>query len=92
MSVRPRYSWSKRIAAGLVGALGLGALCLPPTPAKAQVSFGFSAPGVAAGVGSPYGYYYPPPYYGYPSYYGYPAYGSGFYFRFGEHHHHRHHR
>ena len=56
-----RISWTRRIVAGLVGAVGLAAVCLPMTPAQAQVSFGFSAPGVAVGVGGP-GYYYSPYY------------------------------
>jgi hypothetical protein len=90
MSIQQRHSWPKRIAAGFVGALGLTALCLPLAPAKAQVSFGFSTPGVSVGVGAPYGYYYSPPYYGYPYYYGYPAYG-GVYLNFGGHHGHWHH-
>jgi len=86
MSAIARSSWSKRIIAGFAGAVGLAVLCLPTAPAKAQVSFGFSVPGVSVGIGAP-GYYYAPPYYGYPYYYGYPAYG-GAYLHFGGHHYH----
>jgi hypothetical protein len=90
MTINTRYSWPKRIAAATVGAVALGALCLPMAPAKAQVAFGFSVPGVTIGVGAPYGYYYPPAYYGYPYYYGYPA-RAGAYWAFGGHHHDGHH-
>ena len=72
---------------GLIGtlilsALGLCAVALPSSPAKAQclgVDLGFGCAGL--GVGSwytqPHYYGNPYPYYGYP-YYGYPYYGYGY--------------
>ena len=58
----------------IVSALGLCALALPLTPAKAQclgVDLGFGCAGL--GVGS---WYSRPYYYTYPYYYGQPHYGS----------------
>ena len=72
---------------GLIGtliasALGLCAVALPLSPAKAQclgVDLGFGC--AALGVGSWYTqpHYYGYPYYGYP-YYGYPAYSYPYYY------------
>jgi len=70
----------------ILSALGLFALALPLSPAKAQclgVDLGFGCAGL--GVGSwytrpyyyGYPYYYAPPYYGYPSY-SYPGYRPEF--------------
>jgi len=74
--------WFRRIALGTVAAIGLGAVALPTSPAKADVWVGFGAPGYYAPAPyySPYGYY---PY----SYYGYPT--GGVYFGFGGGWHHR---
>ena len=58
-----------RIAAAIVGAIGLAALTVPMTPAKAQLYFGFGPGGFGIGVGAPY---YASPYYAapyYPPYY-----------------------
>jgi len=62
----------------ILSALGLFALALPLSPAKAQclgVDLGIGCAGL--GVGSWYSrpYYYGHPYYYAPPYYGYPAYG-----------------
>ena len=62
----------------ILSALGLFALALPLSPAKAQclgVDLGIGCAGL--GVGSWYSrpYYYGYPYYYAPPYYGYPAYG-----------------
>ena len=70
----------------ILSALGLFALALPLSPAKAQclgVDLGIGCAGL--GVGSwythpyyyGYPYYYAPPYYGYPSY-SYPGYRPEF--------------
>jgi len=62
----------------ILSALGLFALALPLSPAKAQclgVDLGIGCAGL--GVGSWYSrpYYYGHPHYYAPPYYGYPAYG-----------------
>ena len=61
----------------ILSALGLCALALPLSPAKAQclgVDLGFGCAGL--GVGSWYGQPY---YHGYPYYYGQPYYGQPYY-------------
>jgi hypothetical protein len=66
---------------GLIGtligsALGLCAVALPLSPAKAQclgVDLGFGCAGLGVGSWYTQPHYYGYPYYGYP-YYGYPAY------------------
>ena len=56
-----------RVAAAILGAIGLAALAVPATPAHAQVYFGIGPFGVGIGPPAPY-YYAPYPYY-YPPYY-----------------------
>lgn len=91
MSLLPKTSWLKHLAAILVTVLSIGALTIPTAPSNARVFVGFGI-GVPAG----WGYYAPPyyAYYGYPYYYPYPVYGyPGFFLgaTFGPHHHHHHH-
>ena len=70
MSRNRRFS---SIGAAIVAAVGLCALAVPLTPAKAQVYFGFGPGGFSVGVAPPAPYYYAPyapaPYYAYPPYY-----------------------
>ena len=70
----------------ILSALGLFALALPLSPAKAQclgvdLGIGCAGLGVASWYSRPYyyghPYYYAPPYYGYPAY-GYPGYRPEF--------------
>jgi hypothetical protein len=61
----------------IVSALGLCAVALPSSPAKAQclgVDLGFGCAGLGVGSWYTQPHYYGYPYYGY-AYYGYPAYG-----------------
>ena len=73
MSIAIGNRWFRRVAVATVAAIGLGALMVPLTPAKAQVYFGFGPGGFGVEVGPPVPYYYPPvPYYYhhyYPRYY-----------------------
>ena len=60
----------------IVSAVGLCAVVLPLSPAKAQclgVDLGFGCAGLGVGSWYTQPHYYGYPYYGYP-YYGYPAY------------------
>lgn len=59
-----------KLAAALIGAVGLAALTMPLTPAKAQLYFGFGPYGFGIGIAPPAPYYYAP-YYApvYPPYY-----------------------
>lgn len=78
MSSNTRNHRFSRLAAAVVGAIGLAALALPLAPAQAQVYFGCGPLGCGAGVGpflgplgigigNPYfAPYYPP--YAYPYY------------------------
>jgi hypothetical protein len=61
-----------RLAAATIAVIGLGALTIPLTPAKAQLYFGFGPGGFGVAVGTPYYYPYYDPYY--PAYPAYPAY------------------
>jgi hypothetical protein len=64
----------------IVSALGLCALALPLSPAKAQclgVDLGFGCAGLGVGSWYSHPYYYGRPYYGYPVY-SYPGYRPDF--------------
>lgn len=70
MAIRNRNRRFIGITAAAVGALGLAALAVPLTPAKAQLYFGVGPGGFDVGVAPPAPYYYSPyysPYY-YPPY------------------------
>ena len=61
----------------ILSALGLFALALPLSPARAQclgVDLGFGCAGLGVGSWYTHPYYYGYPYYYAPPYYGYPAY------------------
>ena len=61
----------------ILSAMGLFALALPLSPAKAQclgVDLGFGCAGLGVGSWYTHPYYYGYPYYYAPPYYGYPAY------------------
>jgi len=63
-----KFYW---LGSAAIGALALGTIALPLTPAQAQI--GIHVGPVGVGIGGPYyGYYGPGPYYG-PSYYYPPA-------------------
>lgn len=66
----------------IVSALGLCAVALPSSPAKAQclgVDLGFGCAGLGVGSWYTQPHYNGYPYYGYP-YYGYPAYSYPYYY------------
>jgi hypothetical protein len=76
MLTRARNRWFGLIGMLIVSALGLCAVALPLSPAKAQcmgVDLGFGCAGLGVGSWYTQPHYYGYPYYGYP-YYGYPAY------------------
>ena len=61
----------------ILSALGLFALALPLSPARAQcvgVDLGFGCAGLGVGSWYTHPYYYGYPYYYVPPYYGYPTY------------------
>jgi hypothetical protein len=63
--INRRFHW---LGAAAIGALGLAAVAVPLTSAKAQI--GVEVGPVGIGIGGPYyGYYGPAPYYSY-GYYG----------------------
>jgi len=79
MSVKSGNRGFGRLATLAVASVGLAAVALPLSPAKAQAYFGVDLGGVGFGVGAP-GYYYPPSYYPHPyGYYSYPYYASPYY-------------
>ena len=62
MQAKTQYRRFGRIAAAVVGAVGLAALTVPLSPARAQLYFGFGPGGFGIGVAAPAPYYYSPYY------------------------------